>query len=179
MFLQALARYLEVKAELGEIDSSYQYCREVLLRYARWMAAHEYPYLQRPERLQFPTETWAAQDLRKSEVFRYAAMHANASERQRFAERARFFQEYALSSLVQRSTRTYTRPMVLLLTNGGRSAVSLDCAETSADQSASSRLLSFRAQARFLPQRDAAVRNLCAIAVICAALLLLVLYSGR
>ena len=69
--------------------------------------------------------------------------------------------------------------MVLLLMNGGRSAVSLDAAESPADESASLRASSFRAQARFVPQRDAAVRNLCVIAVLSAALLLLVLYLGR
>ena len=69
--------------------------------------------------------------------------------------------------------------IVLLLTNGGRAAVSLDDAQSPTDESASLRASTYRAQARFLPQRDAAVRNLCVIAVLSAALLLLVLYLGR
>ena len=51
----------------------YAYARASLLHYARWMAEHEYPYLDKPEILEYPTETWAAQDMRKSEIFKYAA----------------------------------------------------------------------------------------------------------
>ncbi len=69
MFLQSLGRYLEYKSELGELDVMYSYGRACLLRYAEWMAEHETPYLDRREELEFPTETWAAQDMRKSDVF--------------------------------------------------------------------------------------------------------------
>ena len=76
MFLQSLGCYLDYKAERGEIDSMYAYSRANLLHYARWMADHEYPYLEKPEILEYPTETWAAQDMRKSEIFKYATKHA-------------------------------------------------------------------------------------------------------
>ena len=57
-----------------------------MLHYARWMAGHERPYLDRPEILEFPTETWDAQDMRKSEVFDLAALHAaSAFERAQFS----------------------------------------------------------------------------------------------
>src|SRR5262249_19709435 len=84
MFLQALGRYLDYKAELGELDFLYAYARASLLHYCRWMTEHEYPYLDKPEKLEYPTETWAAQDMRKSEVFKYAAKHASGDERDRF-----------------------------------------------------------------------------------------------
>ena len=91
MFLQALGKYLHWKIERDELDAMYAYGRDVLLHYARWMAEHERPYLERPELLEFPTETWAAQDIRKSEVFDHAARHGSANERSRFTERAAFF----------------------------------------------------------------------------------------
>ncbi len=59
----------------------YAYARASLLHYARWMAEHEYPYLEKPEILEYPTETWAAQDMRKSEIFDYAARHTTGAER--------------------------------------------------------------------------------------------------
>ena len=64
VFLQAVARYLDDKAEGGELDAAYAYARAALLHYARWMAEHEYPYLDTPAGLEYPTETWAAQDMR-------------------------------------------------------------------------------------------------------------------
>ncbi len=118
MYLQALGKYLDYKVELGEPDAMYGYAREVLLHYARWMTKREYPYLDKPEILEFPTETWAAQDMRKSEVFNLAARFAEADERRQFLERAEFFFNYSISTLEQMPTRTLTRPVVLLLGHG-------------------------------------------------------------
>jgi hypothetical protein len=118
MFLQALGKYLYQKAERGEDDAMYAYARASLLHYARWMAAHEYPYLDRPEKLEFPTETWAAQDIRKSDVLYWAALHTEGEERERFIERGRFFFRSAIDTLLARPTRTLARPIVILLSSG-------------------------------------------------------------
>ncbi len=118
VFLQALGKYLDYKAECGALDGMYAYGRGSLLHYARWMAVHEYPYLDKSEILDYPTETWAAQDMRKSEVFKYAAKHASGAERARFLERADFFFRYATATLTGMATRTLTRPVVLMLNYG-------------------------------------------------------------
>lgn len=116
--LQALGRYLWTH-EAGGRDARWNYARACLLHYARWMAEHEYCYLDQPEVLEFPTETWAAQDLRKSEVFDLAAWHASSlDERSRFLERARYFHARSLETLTASPTRTRTRPVVLLLQYG-------------------------------------------------------------
>jgi hypothetical protein len=120
VFLQALGEYLGEKAERGENDEMYAYGQSSLLCYARWMAAHEVPYLSRPQTLEFPTETWAAQDLRKSEVFWWAAGHTSGAERQQFVERARFFYDDAMTRLTASPTRHFTRPLVLSLRNAMR-----------------------------------------------------------
>jgi hypothetical protein len=118
VFLQALGKYLDYKIERGENDRMYAYGRDALLHYARWMAAHEYPYLDKPDILEYPTETWAAQDIRKGEVFTFAAQHAGGGERTRFVERAAYFVDASLSALIASPTRALTRPIVLLLSNG-------------------------------------------------------------
>ena len=41
------------------------------------MVEHERPYLDHPEQLEYPTETWAAQELRKANVLRWAARYAD------------------------------------------------------------------------------------------------------
>ena len=120
MFLQSLGKYLDHKAELGQVDQKYAYGRMCLLHYARWMADHEYPYLEKPERLEFPTETWAAQDMRKSEVFWFAWLHADGAERERFRERAKFFYDYSTKTLTGMPTRQLCRPVVMLLSHGFR-----------------------------------------------------------
>jgi hypothetical protein len=118
MFLQALGKYLARKVELGQLDAMYAYARGALLRYARWMAEHEYPYLTRPERLEFPTESWAVIEARKSDVFVLAALHGPAEERPRFLERATFFFRNAVETLATMPTRRLARPIIVLLSSG-------------------------------------------------------------
>ena len=118
VFLQSLGKYLDYKAEIGALDEMYAYARAALLHYAHWMALHEYPYLDKPEILEYPNETWAAQDLRKSDVFFLAAKHVAASERAAFLERANFFYEHSIKALSTMPTATLARPMVLLLRHG-------------------------------------------------------------
>ncbi len=118
MFLQALGQYLDDKIELGELDTMYAYGRLTLLHYARWMATHERPILDTPEKLQYPTETWAAQDMRKVEVFQYAAKHAVGKDREAFLERAEWFFRYVETTLGGFPTKSLCRPVVLMLNFG-------------------------------------------------------------
>lgn len=118
MFLQSLGKYLDHKAEHNQLDTMYAYARASLLHYARWMAEHEVSTLSRPEILEYPNETWAAQDMRKCEVFQFAAKHTTGAERVRFLERADFFFRDSVSRLSAFETRTLARPVVLMLSHG-------------------------------------------------------------
>lgn len=118
VFLQALGRFLDYRAELGRLDEHYAYGRAALLHYARWMVAHERPYLDEPGILEYPTETWPAQDMRKCEVMLYAAGHAPQEERSAFLQCAARFFDYSVTTLLDSPTRTLARPTVLMLSNG-------------------------------------------------------------
>ena len=118
MFLQALGRYLDAKVELGEFDHMFGYARLSLMHYVQWMAANERPILDTPEKLQYPTETWAAQDLRKIEVFQYAAKYTGGPSRELFLERAAWFFETSLNKLDTFPTKSFCRPVVLLMNFG-------------------------------------------------------------
>jgi len=169
MFLQALGRYLDQKCEMGELDAMYAYAREVLLHYARWMASHEYPYLSRPEKLEYPTETWAAQDVRKCEIFDLAALHASEEDRARFVERAEFFHRTSMETLSAMATKSLCRPVVLLLSYGWSRVWHRDNPRASRPAPANSPTV--RGRVRFVPQKAKAMRrakNL-AVAGTCAA----------
>jgi hypothetical protein len=164
VFLQTLGRYIEEKTLAGIADETVAYARSCLLTYARWMADHEYPYLERPQILEFPTETWAAQDLRKADVFTAAAGLTDvAADRERFRERAGFFRRAAVDWLCRFDTRTCTRPLVLLTTNGFGDAVPRLAlpAVPRVDRS------------RFVPQKQVAFRRLRASAVLVVSVLIL------
>jgi YetA-like protein len=172
MFLQALGRYLDYKVELGQLDFLYAYARASLLHHARWMAEHEYPYLEKPEILEYPTETWAAQDMRKSEVFDYAAQHAIEAERERFQERAEFFFRYCTMALSGMPTRTLCRPVALMLSYGFQHAYFRRHQEESAPEPASIPADFGRPEA-FTPQKARAKKRLVLLAGASAALLVL------
>jgi hypothetical protein len=117
VFLQVLGKYLECKIDKREIDYMYAYAQASLLHYADWMVEHEVPYTTVLHKVEIPTETWPAQDIRKSVVFHLAAKHATGPLREKCQERASFFFQTCIRDLRSFSTCTLTRPTVLLLTN--------------------------------------------------------------
>jgi PcRGLX-like N-terminal RIFT barrel domain len=168
MFLQSVGKYLNEKVDRGELDAGYAYARASLLHYARWMAEHEYPYLDRPEKLEFPTETWSAQDIRKSDVFCHAALHASGAERARFLERAAFFHRHSVDALSGAPTRTFARPVVVLLTSGLMYGWMLAHPDAAAPPPANEER--FAPPVRFVPRRERVKRRLIWLGAIGATL---------
>jgi hypothetical protein len=118
--LAALARYLDLKAESGELDYMYAYARSSLLLYATWMLGHEVPYYDRAEKLEYPTEAWAAQELRKANVLRLAARHAPEAVRAALIRRGEELSERAWSDLRRFATRTSARALAIAMVEGVR-----------------------------------------------------------
>lgn len=117
VFLQVLGRYLNFKVEMNELDYMYCYARESLLHYAKWMRDHEVLFSTLFDVLEYPTETWPAQDLRKNNVFKFAAKYSQEPLRNEFLQKSEFFFEKALQDLFSFETKTLTRPLILLMTN--------------------------------------------------------------
>lgn len=118
VFLAAIGRYLTVKQLWNQLDKDFSHARQSLLAYSRWMIENEYPYLEKPEILEYPNETWACQDLRKGVVLHYAARFADSHESSNFLAKARFFLNYGLQELCRQGTSHYTRPLALMMQNG-------------------------------------------------------------
>jgi len=122
MYLSALARYLEVKIQQEELDAMYRYAQAALVHYAAWMAEQERPYLDHPEQLEYVTEAWAVQELRKANAMRQAAHHAEAPLRQRLLQRAAELADRAWQDWASFPTRMSTRALAVLLVEGVRDA---------------------------------------------------------
>ncbi|MCA9498450.1 MAG: hypothetical protein KC588_04560 [Nitrospira sp.] len=118
VFLAAVGKYLDWKVAEGELDQRFVYARAALLHYAEWMVEHEVPYNQVLDRVEIPTETWPAQDMRKSHVLNVAAKYAEGTLRTTCQKKARFFFDACLTDLNSFKTCTLTRPVVLVMTNG-------------------------------------------------------------
>jgi hypothetical protein len=117
VFLQALGKYLESKSDRCELDYMYNYAQASLLHYAEWMLHHEVPYATVLHKVDIPTETWPAQDIRKSVIFYFAAKHAAEPLRSRYQKKAAFFFQRCIKDLLSFPTCTLTRPIVVVLTN--------------------------------------------------------------
>lgn len=118
VLLGAVAKFLDKKGELGERDEAFALARAGLLAYADWMEQNEFPYLRRTELLEYPNETWAAQELRKCVVLYHAARYAGRQRGLAYLEKARQLLEEALSDLERFPTSSCTRPVALMLQNG-------------------------------------------------------------
>ena len=118
VFFQALCRYLQTKEELSDLDDTFYYVRDSLLQYADWMTANEYPYLQKPEILEFPNHTWTAQDLRKVNILLFAHYYSSGTSSNYLAA-ARQLYGYITEHLPTEETRTYTRILSILMQNHG------------------------------------------------------------
>ncbi len=117
-FLQALTRYLWVKEDMGELDESFEYARSAFLLYADWMADHERPYLDNPEKLEFPNNTWTAQDLRKVNLL-ILAEYYSSRKNSAYREKAIQIQNDIIKRLQADPNSHYTRILALLMQNCG------------------------------------------------------------
>ena len=116
IFLQELGNYLDLKTELGQQDEMFAYARSTLLHYADWMVEHEYIYLDKAEKLEYPNETWAAQELRKGAVLLQAACYTKSEQQKTiFRQAAEHFLTGGLRRLQAFPTGDLLRPLALLL----------------------------------------------------------------
>ncbi|MDA1161729.1 MAG: hypothetical protein O3B13_01370 [Planctomycetota bacterium] len=120
VFLSALAKYLDIKHEADEHDDAYQYAVASLAHFGRWMLHNERPYFDHPDQLEFPTETWAAQELRKANVLRLAAKYCSTAERTAMLKRGEELADRAWSDLERFESRHVSRSLAIAMSEGTR-----------------------------------------------------------
>jgi hypothetical protein len=118
VFLQAIGKYLDSKVELNERDYSFYYARDSLLHFADWMMEHEVPYKDVLYKVEIPTETWPAHDIRKCWVFHLAEKYGHPDRRNRYSDKAQYFFDRCLTDLLSFETAFLTRPLVILTVFG-------------------------------------------------------------
>lgn len=127
--MTAVGRYLSAKQAADQHDAVYEYARRTLVNYGCWMAANEQPALDHPERLQYPTEAWAAQEFRKANALRIAAACSpDAKQQQAMRERADQLNDAAWRDLYRFGNQHLTaRCLSIVLTEGLRDIFHRSC----------------------------------------------------
>ena len=119
MHLQAQCRLIDLLETIPGQEENHKYAVASLLHYARWMLKNERPTLDHPEHLQYPTETWAAQDIRKWHILAYAARWCPTREEgSAMMQKADWFYDYVMRTLDGFPTKSLCRPVVLLMVCG-------------------------------------------------------------
>jgi len=118
VFLQSVARFLFLKESLDQIDADYWYARHSFMHYLDWMLNHEKFYLSQPDQLEFPNDTWVAQDIRKANLFYWGWYFAEQTE-PKFLEQATSFFQYIEETLSASKEKHYTRILAILMQNAG------------------------------------------------------------
>lgn len=117
VFLQALCRFIDVKVQLEQRDSDYRYAIEGLKHYAKWMIDNEYTYLDKPDILEFPNQTWSGQDLRKLCVLHFASAYLTVPQRTQCIEKIDEISSNIIHRLGHSEETTNTRILCLMMQN--------------------------------------------------------------
>jgi hypothetical protein len=157
VFLQVLGKYLDLRMEIDEPGREFHFARESMLTYARWMAEAEYPYLDHPEELEYPTSTWAAQELRKACVFLFAAKYGPPNEQALFAEKADYFFSRGRQYLESFEDKASTRNMAIVLLTAPSYLQLKETAKKTSNTSAAA--YEFEPRIKLFPQKLDAMRK--------------------
>lgn len=117
VLLQAVSRFIVLKNQLQQYDGDYQYATKSLAHYAKWMAQHEYAYLDKPEILEFPNQTWSGQDLRKICILRFATNFLDEATKSAAILKAEELEENVVSRLSGSKECESTRVLCLMMQN--------------------------------------------------------------
>jgi len=82
------------------------------------MPENEVPYKDVLHKVEIPTETWPAQDIRKCHVLYLASKYADPTMRAILKRRAAYFFERCIRDLLSFDTAYLTRPQVILCVYG-------------------------------------------------------------
>ncbi|MCH8538582.1 MAG: hypothetical protein LAT66_12530 [Alkalimonas sp.] len=120
ILLASISKYLKTKQSLEQLDDNYDYAAASFLHYARWIANNEQLFLSVPEKLEYPNDTWLAQDIRKAMLlFQASCISSNTEERAWFAEEANKWLHLVVQQLSKSETLEFARIQIILLQNHG------------------------------------------------------------
>lgn len=119
ILLSAIARYLHEKHALNQIDNSYQYAAASFLTYTHWIQQNERPFLTDISQLEFPNQTWVAQDIRKAMLIFQAAELTRGTEAESLQKTGQEWLKEICDTLETSNEREYSRILVILMQNYG------------------------------------------------------------
>lgn len=116
VLLTSISKYIFQKIQFAQIDSELAFAIDSLKTYARWMVENERIFLSDPDALEFPNDTWTAQDIRKVSLL-LVACNIDPDWAERYRARAMEWLKSAVGRLSISQEKHYTRILAVLLQN--------------------------------------------------------------
>ncbi|WP_417538415.1 hypothetical protein [Marinobacter sp.] len=116
ILMTSIARYLHIKREFGDTDTHFTYAHDAFMHYAHWMLENERPFLSDPEQLEFPNDTWVAQDTRKA-MLMFQAAELDLANAKNFQSRGNQWTTEICESLANGEQKHYSRILIILMQN--------------------------------------------------------------
>lgn len=118
VLLTSISRYLLIKRELRAFDNDYWYAFDSFIHYIDWMVRHERPFLEDSTQLEFPNDTWTAQDIRKA-MLMFQAASFQTPRSKLYTEKGWRWLNQVCDRLETSREASYARILVILMQNHG------------------------------------------------------------
>ena len=118
VLLNSLFRYLYLKRQIDGEDEQYEYTKESVLHYTRWMLKNERPFMADKTQLEFPNDTWVAQDVRKA-MLMFQASELDHENFGQYQKQGRKLLEEVTGTLRYSHETHFARILVILMQNHG------------------------------------------------------------
>ncbi|PKI02358.1 hypothetical protein [Glaciecola sp. 33A] len=118
VFMQSVAKYLWMCETVYGIDHDYASIKKSFLHYIEWIATQEQPYLDNHQKLEYPNDTWTAQDLRKIMVLKIALNYADLPHlKELMQQKVDSLTRYVENKLCNSNEKDFTRVIALVMQN--------------------------------------------------------------
>ncbi|MFT6953279.1 MAG: hypothetical protein ACJAY1_000371 [Glaciecola sp.] len=118
VFMQSVAKYLWMCETVHGINHDYTNIKQSFLHYVEWIATQEQPYLENHQKLEYPNDTWSAQDLRKIMVLKIALNYVNTPHLKRsIRQKINSLTAYVEDKLGNSDEKEFTRVLALVMQN--------------------------------------------------------------
>ena len=118
VLLSSLGRFLNLKNKFSQWDDAFYYTKAAFLHYTNWMRQNEQPFLADPTQLEFPNDTWVAQDIRKA-MLMFQAAELSPSQAAQYQAKGQEWLNEVEQHIEHSKTKHFARIQIILLQNHG------------------------------------------------------------
>ncbi|MFC3121990.1 hypothetical protein [Agaribacter flavus] len=119
VFLQSVAKYIHIIATFKLERMACQSAFAALMHYIDYIYLYEKPALDSAEILEYPNDTWTAQDIRKVQLLCIGSLLTEGEKKEKYILKAQALNQWICNKLEKSHEQSYTRILALTMQNYG------------------------------------------------------------